>query len=323
MDSAVTWACSSRRLQLRADDHVHRVPRDIAADLFVFFRTGLTEHAGADLVELERHYRLIALNGELYWQVARSATAADPRAPDRRSLWRQSKSADARLRQLRRQADALHEARRKILRLRRFVLSLDVTGGALGAASRGWARASDRPVSVSSVWTDAAAFVRHDPRRGLAGSAVAGAVGAVPLGFRWRRDGDDDPSVQDVGFGGTWAVGYVQATRELYAHRTSPHRSEEVWLLAANVPSIYIPRVRQLHRRAAEPNSLIRLARAAEVAVAGIGGTGAGGYVAMTTCARPRLETPARGPPRFSRAPPNPAVFYSTSVVGHHRTTRN
>jgi hypothetical protein len=267
MNSAVTWAYSSRRLQLRVDDHVHPVPRDIADDLIVFLCADLTEHADADLVELERNYRLTALNCELYWQVARSTTAADPRALDRRSPWCRNKTADARRQQLRRQADILHEARRKALQLRTFVLNLNVTGGTLGTASRGWARVSDRPASVSSTWTDTASFVGHDPRRGLTSSTTAGAVDAAPLGFQWRRDGDDDPTVQDVGFSGTWTVGYVHATRELYAHRTSPHRPEEVWLLAAGVPPAYIPRVRQLHRQAAEPNSLIRLARAAEVAV--------------------------------------------------------
>jgi hypothetical protein len=267
MNSAVTWAYSSRRLQLRVDDHVHSVPRDIADDVLVFFRAGLTEYADADLVELERRYRLIVPNGELYWQVARSTAGADPRALDRRSPWRRYKSAEARRQQLRRQADVLHEARRKTLLLRRFVLNLNVTGGTLGTASRGWARVSDRPVSVQSVWNDASSFVRHDPRRGLTRSTVAGAVDAVPLGYQWRRDGDDDPTVREVGFGGTWAVGYVRATRELYAHRTSPYLSDEVWLLAADLPPAYLSRVRQLHRQAAEPNSLIRLARAAEVAV--------------------------------------------------------
>jgi hypothetical protein len=266
MGSAVTWAYSSRRLQLRVDDHVHRVPRDIADDMIVF-RAGLTEHADADLVALERRYRLIVLNCELYWQVARSAAGTDPRAPDRRAPWRRDKNVESRRQELRRQADVLHEARRKTLCLRRFVLSLKVTGGALGTASRGWARMPDRPVSVSSAWQDVSSFVRHDPRRGLTGSPVAGVVDAVPLGFRWRRDGDDDPTVREVGFGGTWAVGYIHATRELYAHRTSPYRSGEVWLLAADVPPAYMSRVRQLHRQAAEPNSLIRLARAAEVAV--------------------------------------------------------
>jgi hypothetical protein len=35
-------------------------------DLIAFFRAGLTEHADAGLVELERRYRLIVLNRELY-----------------------------------------------------------------------------------------------------------------------------------------------------------------------------------------------------------------------------------------------------------------
>jgi hypothetical protein len=248
---------------VRVDDRVHPVPRDIANNLAAFFTGALTAYPDDDLLEPERHYRLATLNWESQWQASHSRV---PAAPQCQTMSQRGAEVDSYRGLWRLRADSLHEVRRRNLRLRAFALSLDVTRGALGRACHGWLRSSDRPASASAAWENAAAFVQHDPLRGLPGAGVAGAVDAVPLGFQWRRNGDDDPTVKDVGFSGTWFVGYIRSTRELYAHRSAPHRPEQVWLPAGDVPPEYLPRVRQLHRWAGEPNSLIMLARTAEVA---------------------------------------------------------
>ncbi|WP_158889003.1 hypothetical protein [Amycolatopsis anabasis] len=264
----LTWAHTARGLQLRLDASVHSVPREITHQLLRRFSRGLSPTPDADLLELERHQREVILDAERDWEQTeqRFIDARDmcPDAPRHRSRHCSAEHRQART-EHRASTETLHRARVDNRQLRRFIVSLGVESGPLGAAREGWLLPAERPGMVSAVWPSAEDFVRADARRAVSAGWGAGAINAEIVGAEWRREGDDDPTVSADASSGAWTIGYIQATQELYAHRLCAHRPEEVWLLANSAPPSILRRLHQLQRRIREPNSLIRVVRAIEL----------------------------------------------------------
>lgn len=257
------WQHTVSGLHLRVDGRTHAVPRRLAEQLLDTDVDGLSPDPHTDLLDLERRIRLCALTliGELQDAdrcVARARVARD--LASRRTARRARRSLRMAITTHTAVVFDLEQIGHDFRGLRRFINGLPAREGRLAAAIRGWRLSAYRPGYVVT-FPGEAAFVRADPRRavraGWGGTVIAGST----YGSTWRRDGDEDPREPDVDLAGPWSVGYIPATREVYAHRLCPHLPETVWLLASDMPTAIAHQLRALQRRMPQPNSLLLLAR--------------------------------------------------------------
>jgi hypothetical protein len=126
-------------------------------------------------------------------------------------------------------ADGYAEAQKLHKALRDHVIGLRFTDGPLADAATGWQRPAGPPAGMVT-FDDEAAFLAANPHRAT-NPDWPDLLSATMFGRSWRRDDDDIPELLDLG--GTWQVGHIHATSEIYASRRSPYRPPEVWLLGA------------------------------------------------------------------------------------------
>jgi hypothetical protein len=155
--------------------------------------------------------------------------------------------------------------------LREFVIALDVPDGLLAQARAGWHRNPAQPVYVSTYASETL-FVIADPRRANSrpdgGMIIAGEL----FGVGWRRDGDDDdPHAEEPTVLGPWQLGYIRATREVYATRRCHYLDEEVWLFGRLLadPDITRQLLTNLKHHMREPNSLLRVTQTIHTVIQG------------------------------------------------------
>jgi hypothetical protein len=262
------WADAAHGLQLRVGTRGHAVPNRITAQLLQHFPQGLTLDPAADLLELERHQRWTVLNEEQGWEqaerqvtVTRAACTGERRHRRRRCTEQHRQVMSD---QLVRVGEA-QRARANNRELRRFIIALGLAHGPLANARRGWLLPSERPGTVQK-FAGEADFLEVDRRRAVTKGWGGGAINADVVGTQWRREGDDNPAVPDPGESGMWTVGYVHPTREVYAHWLGEQVPEEIWLMGSGIGPEILTRLRQLQRGMREPNSLMRVVRAVDLA---------------------------------------------------------
>lgn len=148
----------------------------------------------------------------------------------------------------------LQEARGVQRALRQFVIDLDLPSGLLAEAAVGWRRGDGVPSGVV-VFEDEDSFLTVDTRRACSDWGFAGAAADI-YGRQWRRDSDDDPFADPPGHGGTWTLGHIPRTGEIYAARYGDHR--QVWLLGRGFMADRArPLLTGLESRMREPNSIV------------------------------------------------------------------
>ncbi|MGM1062059.1 hypothetical protein [Saccharothrix sp. Mg75] len=157
----------------------------------------------------------------------------------------------------------MEHARALIEDLREFVIGLDPPAGALRAAAEGWRRSPDVPAQVV-VFDDETTFLALDPRRATTtGLGVSVLDGAEEWGWAWRRDGDDDDlsAALQPDRCGQWVLGYLPATREIYAVLRGAGLPMRIWLLGRDFTADTARAVLDdLAPRMGQPNSLITAA---------------------------------------------------------------
>ena len=266
----LAWRHTTTGLQLSigADRDVG-VPALIGRALHGPDGVGVTDNPAQDLLELEGQWRLTAARqNRAATEVLRavSSTRAELGAVTaRRSLRGRSdrRRLTARGQDLvvdhARSFHVLHGTRHQIQHLRQFVIDLELHGGPLAAAARGWTRNPARPATVP-VYAEENIFLFTNPRRAISAAWGGQVIDGEEFGTLWRRDGDDDnPAADQPAMSGPWCLGYIETTGEVYATRRCDYLPPQVWVLAGGVRDG--PQVRRrlaaLQECMLEPNSLI------------------------------------------------------------------
>jgi hypothetical protein len=261
----LTWETTSVGLVLQLDTPAQAVPRVIASLLFGRFPSGLGIDPADDLLELERHLRTIELVLSQRWERIEGRAAA-ARASGRPSSHRWPRRPSREHRELQQDltlsTTRVHRARQNIQYVCGFLGSIPGSPSPLAQARRGRLLPHARPGAVEATWSGANTFVADDHRGGARTPRGSTVVEAVHIGSEWRCDGDD-PLGPGHGGSGTWTVGHIQSTDEVYAPRRSRHRPEELWLLATDTHPELVRRLHLAQGRMREPNSPILLAQLA------------------------------------------------------------
>lgn len=261
----LTWHHLPDGLELRLGHRTEFLFDPLAEWLTGPAGVGTTANAAADLVKLEARFTAIARDVQLGLGVAEigvaaaqtMVTEADAR-PDHGARTDASRILAEATRHKDHVAETLDDVHTLIELVRDFVIGLDVPDGLLRHTADGWFRDPAPPTSAA-VFPDQGTFIAEDPRRATTtlGRTVLG--GIEQFGSTWRRDPDDQVNGLDPAAPiGTWTLGYLPATGELYAVRRSLLASQEIWVLGrftnptevADVLAPAIPLMRS-------PNSLI------------------------------------------------------------------
>ncbi|KOV81824.1 hypothetical protein ADL03_27040 [Nocardia sp. NRRL S-836] len=228
----------------------------------------LTDDAATDLIEIEARLRGLAA------QLAQEATSVEralaeqrrqlARLPRPRWAWRSARQRrrtdtilGATIKRHSELADLMKETQALQAVVRDYVISLDPPSGRLREVADGWKRSPEVPPTVVVMGTEDEFFAADSRRtRPDWGYPIAD---ADLFGEQWRRDGDDHgPHAGPAEHSGSWQLGYIPRTGEIYASRRCGHLPQQVWLLgrefgarqAHTVLDGVLPRMR-------EPNSLI------------------------------------------------------------------
>lgn len=231
-----TWRYRRRQLELHlVDGRVEHVPMPIE-NLLIEAPGGLTEkNAAADLLRLDATLHVLSRklrdDGE-----AAARTLIQLRAGSRpRAVDPLLSAGDALAHAITAHACLVEQLDNVTITseiLREFVIGLALDAGPLAEAAAGWRRDPAPPAGVEP-FLDVDLFIADDGRRGQRaawGGIVLGGVEA--WGTQWRREPDDRAGeLEPDGIVGTWALGYIPATMELYAVRRETGQPRTVWLL--------------------------------------------------------------------------------------------
>ncbi|MFK0250227.1 hypothetical protein ACIQUM_36460 [Amycolatopsis azurea] len=256
-----------RHLELHlADGRIEQVP-DPVEDLLTQTPGSLTDDAAADLLRLDATLLLLSRklrdDGETAAKtVIQLRAGLRPRAVDPHLSASDALTGHALL------VEQLDDVMITAEILREFVICLGLVDGPLAEAAAGWQREPAPPAGVE-VFLDADQFVSDDPRRGQRATWGGTVLGGIEeWGTQWRREPDDRPgALEPTGISGTWSIGYIPATMELYAVHRETHQPRTVWLLGhaftmadiANVLSPVLPSMRA-------PNSILLIAETVRAA---------------------------------------------------------
>ncbi|MEU3625657.1 hypothetical protein BS329_38790 [Amycolatopsis coloradensis] len=262
-----TWRRRRHHLELHlADGRVEHVPVPVDG-LLTNTPGALTTDAAADLLHLDGTLQALAWTLRLKSETAARTliqlrAGSRPRSVD--SLPAGSDPLTYATTEHALRVEQLDNVEITAMTLREFVICLDL-GGPLAEAADGWQRDPAPPAGVEA-FVDADHFIAAEPRR--AQRAVWGGTvldGVEVWGTQWRREPDDRPGhLEPYGIVGTWALGYLPATQELYAVRRETGQPRTVWLLGRgfavieDVADVLAPILPTMRR----PNSLLYAADA-------------------------------------------------------------
>jgi len=271
------WRYTEEGLAIKLDGRIDPVPVPAPVNVWLVGPGGLgtsVDPAG-DLLELEA--RLHSDIARLLIKIRKAETAVHyargMKVPPTRlwALWgahRRRRAAATALRtSLHRhsgESDLLDEVRHVQQTLRRFVIELDVPTGPLARAAAGWQRSPAVPPGVI-LFEAENNFLTVDQRRADTHRGYAMVAGPT-FGEQWRRDGDDQTDVPHE-HSGTWVLGYIPRSREIYASRRSGYLTQQVWVLNDGVEQDRAHELlTELEPRMREPNSLILAANTVHAA---------------------------------------------------------
>jgi hypothetical protein len=266
MTHQATWAQRADGLWLRIGDHADHVPPVVAQLLHEADAEPLTADAALDLLTAEWRLRkriadTDAARADAHNRVARArATAAQlHRRHTLGGLLRRPAAARTLRTAIADQAPlvaTLDHARADLAALRTFVTDLDAPSGPLRMAAEGWRRPPEPPTTVTTFTENR--FLFTNPRRARSDRCGIQVIdGREAWGHQWRRDDDDDPYAQPF-TSGTWTLGYLPRTGEIYAIRRADRRESTVWRLGTGFNDDHAEHLlRPLVARMREPNSLI------------------------------------------------------------------
>lgn len=263
------WQHTEDGLTLRLGRRADRVPSLIADWLIGPDGLGTTADPSSDLVRLEGHIRglaaeLLSKVGTAETTISRSRNDLD----DAAGPWWSRKARDQRRDTSAKLLDAIEEHTtaaaelddiREVQNLvRQFVIGADAPEGLLAESAAGWQRSPDLPASVIT-FDDEDAFLSADTRRTSDSQWGYPILGGDVFGHQWRRDGDDDePDSRPLDRSGSWMLGYLERTGEIYATRRGGYLLPQVWLLGAPFSTARAHEIlKEIQPRMREPNSVI------------------------------------------------------------------
>ncbi|MDS0140585.1 MULTISPECIES: hypothetical protein [unclassified Amycolatopsis] len=232
-----TWLHRHNRLRVRLGNRTEPVPEPVEG-LLLYGPDDLTADVGADLLRLD---------GTLAALARRLRADAEAAA---REITRHYSGRSAATHPVtgRTRADAvaghtriveqLDDVTITIEVLREFVISL-APDGLLRDVAEGWQRNPEPPAYVEVILDEfLAAQLDHRRARpdGWGGSALAG---IEEFGAHWRREPDDEPSELPPHYlTGSWVLGYLPTTTEVYAVRRAGSGPHTFWLLGTGLTTL-------------------------------------------------------------------------------------
>lgn len=260
------WRHTDDGLAIRLGNRVDPVPAPVVTWLIGLAGSGTSADVANDLLDLESR-----LHADIAASLIKVREAETVIASARRGIetpawswnaWTEHRRRRAVARNLRKwlhrhsdESDLLDEVRHAQLTLRRFVVELDVPTGLLARAAAGWQRSATPPPGVI-LFEAEDNFLTVDQRRADTHRGYAMIAGPT-FGRQWRRDGDDQVDVPHE-HSGTWVLGYIPRTREIYASRRSGYLAQQVWVLGSDVDAEQAHQMlSEIEPRMREPNSMI------------------------------------------------------------------
>ncbi|MBE1580537.1 hypothetical protein ACFORH_39165 [Amycolatopsis roodepoortensis] len=237
-----TWHRRRHHLKLHlVDGRVEHVPVPIEG-LLIDTAGSLTEDPAADLMRLDATLHLLARKLRADGEAAATTliqvhAGRRPRAVDPLLSIEEARSYAATAHGV--LVEQLDNVTITAEILREFVIGLGLVDGPLAEAAAGWQRDPAPPAGVE-VFLDADLFIADNPDRGQRATWGGTILGGIePWGTQWRREPDDRPAeLEPSGIAGTWSLGYVPATMELYAVHRETRQPRTVWLLGHAFASV-------------------------------------------------------------------------------------
>ncbi|GAB3167603.1 hypothetical protein GCM10027258_93210 [Amycolatopsis stemonae] len=231
-----TWIHRHNRLRVRVGQRTEPVPEPIEG-LLLYGPDDLTADVGADLLRLDG--TLAALARRLRANAEAAAREISRHHADRGGAARpltgrtraEAVAGHTRI------VEQLDDVTITIEVLHEFVISL-APDGLLRDVAEGWQRNPEPPAHVEVILDEflAAELDRRRARPdGWGGTALNG---VEEFGAHWRREPDDDPSELPPHYlTGSWVLGYLPTTTEVYAVRRGdgPHT---FWLLGGGFATL-------------------------------------------------------------------------------------
>ncbi|WP_018687052.1 hypothetical protein [Actinokineospora enzanensis] len=239
--ASLTWHHGDQ-LAVRVGSRIDPVPAPLDYLLASAELIELTADAAVDLIQLDA--RLTALAQTLRRDVDQAERAlrdarhrhAQPHPQHQRPRSLSDRTRDHTLETTlahhNQAAEQLDDIRTVTEVLREFVNGLDLAAGLLRDVAEGWNR-DPAPPATAQIYADESTFVTVDTRRARHQGWGTPTIDGIEFGTGWRRDPDDEfTETEPTYMSGTWTLGYLARTAEVYAVRRSPTRPSAVWVLA-------------------------------------------------------------------------------------------